>query len=131
MPTPADRPFIERWAAVGGVALLLCITVGVSLTVPGAVPAEATSLEVASSIGIVPIAKCGECGVIESARETVATGNRGDSALPVEGHQDSRKTKRYETVVRMPDGSRHTVHDVNPPPWRTGERVILIAGRAR
>ncbi len=115
MPTPADQPFRARWATAGGAALLLGIAAIVPLIVPGVAPAVAASPE--SIPAPTSTAKCGECGVIESTREIAAHGD-----------PDARNIKRYETIVRLPDGSRRAIHDVNPAAWRTGERVILIAG---
>jgi len=131
MHTPADIPLSARWATAGGAALLLGIVVILPLTVPGIAPAAASGPAAIPGTAPEPdplpsfeapttapsSAKCMECGVIESTREI--SGHAGPNA---------RDTKHYETMVRFPDGSRRAIHDVNPAAWRTGERVILIAG---
>lgn len=117
MQTPADKRHFVRWAAAGGAAVLLGFAVVVPLTVSGTAPAEALSPEAIGATAPASAAKCGECGVIDSTPEIAP---HGASAV--------RDIKRYETMVRFPDGSRRAIHDVNPAAWRTGERVILIAG---
>jgi hypothetical protein len=85
--------------------------------VPGVAPAVAAGPESLPASVPESTAKCGECGVIESTRE-----------IATHGDPNARNIKRYETIVRLPDGSRRAIHDINPAAWRTGERVILIAG---
>ena len=57
--------------------------------------------------------RCPECGVIVSVRE-------------IERHDDD--TGSYEFTVRMADGSKRVIDDVNPARWRPGERLIVIDG---
>ncbi len=50
--------------------------------------------------------RCPECGVIVS-------------------------TSNYQIIVRMADGSSRVIDDANPARWRTGERLLVIAGTDR
>jgi len=78
--------------------------------------------------------RCAECGVIVSigkmamhedefgsgAATGLRAGNRDESQL--------KSARRYDINVRMADGSSHVVSHASPANWRTGERVIIIAG---
>jgi hypothetical protein len=79
----------------------------VELLPPVAEPPEKPALDTRAK------ARCEECGVIESTWEPEAR---------------SEKTKIYETVVRLQDGSTLVINDVNPATRRPGERVKLIRG---
>jgi hypothetical protein len=57
---------------------------------------------------------CDGCGVVESVQSIPSAGG----APPA-----------YEITIRLADGTLHTVADPAPANWRTGERIILIAGR--
>lgn len=58
--------------------------------------------------------KCGECGIVESARLTESGGSRAV----------------YEITVRLPDRSTRVFSDSDATKWRPGERIILIGGGA-
>jgi len=66
-------------------------------------------------------AKCAECGLIESIRET-----EGDyqTVAPITANL------RREITVRLQDGSSRVMTDANPGRWRLGERVKVIDGLA-
>lgn len=125
MHTPAYKPRYARWATASVAALLLGSAVIVPMTVPVVALAEVSSPDTVPGSVSAPAAKCGECGVIESTREIKPHGNHGAHSVP------AADGKRYVTLVRMPDGSRRAIHNVNPAAWRAGERVILIAGTVR
>jgi hypothetical protein len=56
--------------------------------------------------------KCGECGIVESARLTEGGGSRAV----------------YEITVRLSDRSTRVFSDSDAAKWRPGERIILIGG---
>lgn len=56
--------------------------------------------------------KCGECGIVESARLTESGGSRAV----------------YEITVRLSDRSTRVFSDSDAAKWRPGERIILIGG---
>lgn len=66
----------------------------------------------------------------------VGDGNRAGTAVGavlggVAGHQierSAKSTKKYETSVRMPDGSVKTAFTDTPPAWRAGDKVRLKNG---
>jgi hypothetical protein len=62
---------------------------------------------------------CGECGLIESLRVIEEPRAAG---LP------APSTSRYETSIRLRDGSSHVIADSAPRAWRVGERVKVIGG---
>ena len=78
--------------------------------------------------------RCAECGVIVLVRE--GNGHDDDfgidavdgAANEVRDEKPSNLTTRYETIVRMADGSSHVIYSASPARWRLGERVIFIAG---
>ncbi len=78
--------------------------------------------------------RCGECGVIESARVLDAADEKTGVNAPgrtVPGNRDAteaRPVRNSEIVIRLRDGSMRVVRDANPARWRHGERVTIIAG---
>lgn len=57
--------------------------------------------------------RCAGCGVVESIRTLEASGNLPD---------------RFEFTVRMRDGSTRVSRSTARGSWRTGDRIILMAG---
>lgn len=57
--------------------------------------------------------RCAGCGVVESIRTLEATGSLPD---------------RFEFTVRMRDGSTRVSRSSARGSWRTGDRIILMAG---
>ena len=112
-----------------------------------------------------PVAKCSNCGVIESVREITAKGEGsglgaagGAVVGGVLGHQVGggsgkqiatvvgavggavagnevekrvKATKSYDINVRLDDGSTRVINEVNPPSWRSGDRVRIVDGAIR
>ena len=78
--------------------------------------------------------RCAECGIIvsigEMAKHEDEFGSGAAIGLTAGNRDESRlkSTRRYEINVRMADGSNHVVNHASPASWRTGERVIVIAG---
>lgn len=77
-------------------------------------------------------ARCAECGMIVSVRE-IESEDTGPGAAggATAGNRDEirvKTTRRYEITVRMADGSSRVIDATNPARWRTGERLIVIAG---
>ncbi|HUL94343.1 MAG TPA: hypothetical protein VLV56_18570 [Burkholderiales bacterium] len=64
---------------------------------------------------------CEECGLIESIR--VIEYSRQDE-LP----NAAASTRRYETSIRLHDGSIVAIVDSTPRTWRFGGRVKVIGG---
>lgn len=58
-------------------------------------------------------AGCKECGFVESIRQIAPEG-------------DSPALR--EITIRLRDGSTRVYSDVDPVRWRTGERILVIAG---
>jgi hypothetical protein len=77
--------------------------------------------------------RCGECGLIESIRETEGHGAAiphiaaGSPVAENRNHIPVKSASR-EITVRLEDGSSRTIVDANPGTWRLGERVTVIAG---
>jgi hypothetical protein len=78
-------------------------------------------------------AKCGECGLIVSMRETPRQGE----ALLISAADKPRAENRNDTppgsasreiTIRLDDGSSRVIVDTNPAKWRLGERVTVILG---
>jgi len=42
-----------------------------------------------------------------------------------------KATKSYDITVRLDDGSTRVINEVNPPSWRSGDRVRIIDGAIR
>ena len=88
-------------------------------------------------------AGCGECGLIESMRVienprgdelpsgVSGTGN-GAARLAAPARDPARNavasTNRYETSIRLHDGSSLVIVDGTPRTWRFGDRVKVIGG---
>lgn len=73
-------------------------------------------------------ARCAECGFIESTSErktldevVAATVTASASATP---------SNRRWITVRLADGSRHVIDDMQPAQWRPRQRVIVIGSAA-
>ena len=73
-------------------------------------------------------AACEECGLIETMR--VIEQSRGGDLPPA--RDPTRKpvtsTGRYETSIRLHDGSSLVIVELTPRTWRFGDRVKVIAG---
>jgi hypothetical protein len=78
--------------------------------------------------------RCSECGVIVSMREVgrhdedTGPGAAGEATAGNQGELRAYETRHYEIVVRMSDGSSRVIDHASPARWRTGERLIVIAG---
>ena len=76
--------------------------------------------------------RCPECGVIESTHEIKALDKkRGlDASDRIAAGNlselENKPVRKYETTVRMQDGSMHVITDTDLARWRPGERVMLI-----
>jgi hypothetical protein len=83
-------------------------------------------------------ASCRECGVVESTRriDNYVNSGRHDAVLApaadtVPGGAGGATTgPSYEVTVRLRDGSRTTFTETTPRAWRSGARVMVIAGPA-
>ena len=83
---------------------------------------------------------CRECGVVESTRRIAHYVNSGrhDAVLAngtdtIPGQADGAGATTgasYEVTVRLRDGSRTTFTEPTPRAWRSGARVMVIAGLA-
>jgi hypothetical protein len=134
--------FSRLFLLIAGGAAILFGTLGfarMSGWSPGLVsdPLEVSALDqevpaVTSEAGARP--RCPECGVIVSMREIEKHGTSSDPGAPVEmtaGDQDGmqvKSNKHYEITVRMADGSSRLIYHANPARWRSGERLMVIAG---
>ena len=104
MKTQSEKSF---WLPplITGIAIVLFSTAGIARMLGWGMNSMGVSDDIevsaASDDGARP--RCPECGMI------VSTGNN-------------------EVVVRMADGSSRVIEDANPARWRTGERLIVIAG---
>lgn len=78
--------------------------------------------------------RCPECGFIVSMREIETrvdhscTGATRAAAPGIGDETRMKSTRSYEINVRMADGSSRLITAENPAQWRTGERLIVIAG---
>ena len=75
---------------------------------------------------------CSECGIIQSIRLI----DHSDKAKDAVQTGSELKSEQYapdiaEISVRMQDGIIHKFRDENPANWRSGERVIIIAGHGK
>ena len=81
-----------------------------------------------------PRAKCAECGIVESTREVEpvadASGPPATGEVPRAANNaaPATRSRSYEVIVRMQDGSNRRFVHTPPAKWRAGERLILIAG---
>ena len=87
-------------------------------------------------------ARCAECGIVESMRQTERTGGVGGqvtAAVKVAGGVFERVTanviasnaipgKNYEITIRFRDGSTTVFNETSPRTWRLGSQVIVIGG---
>lgn len=77
--------------------------------------------------------RCGECGLIESIRETEGHGEAipliaaGRPVAENRNRTPARSASR-EITVRLEDGSSRVIVDANPGSLRLGERVKVIDG---
>jgi len=83
---------------------------------------------------------CAECGVVASMRQSVHTGDTGNSATVVarlagsasdgtsgQASPSDKSTRvEYEFTVRFRDGSAIVFNEATPRTWRLGSRVIVI-----
>jgi hypothetical protein len=77
-------------------------------------------------------ARCAECGMFVSMRE-IESEDPGPGAAggATAGNRDEirgQPARNYEITIRMADGSSRVIGAANPAAWRTGERLIFIAG---
>ena len=67
---------------------------------------------------------CHECGTIQSMRQIERYGDVAGDA----GSDRALAEKDYEITVRFRDGSTTIFNEATPRSWRSGSRVIVIAG---
>jgi hypothetical protein len=78
--------------------------------------------------------KCGDCGVIESAREIEAPEDKSGVSAPgrlavcTRVGNGAKHVWGHEITIRLRDGSMRVITDAKPARWRRGERVTIIAG---
>ena len=78
--------------------------------------------------------RCPECGVVVSVREVegaiedTGPGAAGAGKAGSRGGIQVKVSRHYEMVVRMADGAIRVIDHASPARWRTGERLIVIAG---
>ena len=78
--------------------------------------------------------RCAECGTVVSMREVERhdqDSGAGEAGGVTAGNRDEIRVKTarsYEITIRMADGSSRVIDAANPAAWRTGERLIVIAG---
>ena len=76
--------------------------------------------------------RCPECGVIESTHEIIALDEKNGldaSDRIAAGNRsefENKPVRKYETTIRLQDGSIHVITDTDLARWRLGERVMLI-----
>jgi hypothetical protein len=80
-------------------------------------------------------AKCGECGLIVSMRETPRQGetllvSAADKPRAVNRNDAPPGSASREITIRFDDGSSRVIVDANPARWRPGERVTVILGQS-
>ncbi len=139
MKTRADKKFSYLPLLIASIAVVLFSTAGIARMMGwgpnlaedfGDIPAledAATSKGGAGS-------RCSECGFIVSMREIetrVENSCTGATSAAAPGNGDETRVKSarsYEIIVRMADGSSRSFTAENPASWRTGERLIVIAG---
>ena len=68
-------------------------------------------------------ARCAECGVIESTRQT----EEREGSIGAAGGPRVSSTGR-EITVRLSDGSRHVIETPGTADWRPDQRVVVIGG---
>ena len=93
---------------ITGIAVILFSTAGIARMLGWGLSSTGDSddiptLEVSATSEGGARPRCPECGVIVSTRSN-------------------------EITVRMADGSSRVIDDANPARWRTGERLMVIAG---
>jgi outer membrane lipoprotein SlyB len=128
---------------IAGIAAFLFVAMGVarvtgweliSTVDAGAIPASGPAAIVPAAGEARAMPRCPECGVIVSMREVEG---RGEDVDPVaaagtttgNGNETpAKKTRNYEIIVRMADGTDRSIYAANPARWRTGERLMVIAG---
>ena len=60
---------------------------------------------------------CAGCGVVELVRE-----------IETRGEQAAESIRSYELTIRFQDGSIRVFNEATPRTWRSGARVMVIAG---
>lgn len=140
-PQSGKSPYFPRAGAargilpllITGIAVVLFSTAGIARMMgwgPGST---------GESGGIVALdreapSRCPECGMIVSMREIERhdeDSGPGAAAGVTAANRDEIRvntTRSYEITVRMADGSSRVIYAANPARWRTGERLIVIAG---
>ena len=118
MRTQVDQsPHLLMWIASVATTLLCAATIAAFMawmpTAIGNPEDHATPAGVASDAPT--RTTCAECGVIESVRE-----------IDTRGDQGAESTRRYEFIIRFPDGSRRVFNEATPRTWRSGTRVRVI-----
>jgi hypothetical protein len=139
MKRPIDIAAKRRLPAAGAAAIVLA-TCGVSAVLawaPGAAgetgaytpnqPPTTSAIEQRAG------GKCAECGVVESIRlieprHEAAGRTTRESRKPMPARAIQANSVA-EVTLRLSDGASHLFVATDPASWRTGERVIFIAGR--
>ncbi len=128
---------------IAGISAFLFVAMGftrvtgwelISTVDAGAIPVSGPAAIVPAAGEARAIPRCPECGVIVSMREVE---RRDEDVDPVavagttagNGNETpAKKTRNYEIIVRMTDGTHRSIYAANPARWRAGERLIVIAG---
>jgi hypothetical protein len=139
MKTQAVKKFSYLPLLVAGMAVVLFSSAGIARMMGwgpnltgdfGAIPALEDAATSEGGAG----PRCPECGFVVSMREIethVDNSCTGATSAVAHGNGDEKwvkSTRNYEINVRMADGSSRLIIAENPARWRTGERLMVIAG---
>jgi len=139
MKTQAVKKFSYLSLLIAGVAVVLFSTAGIARMMGWGPNLTEDSSDIsvlqdsATSEGSAKPG-CPECGFVVSMREIetrVDHSCTGATRAATPGNGDETRTKStrsYEINVRMADGSDRLITVDNPARWRTGERLMVIAG---
>ena len=139
MKTQAVKKFSYLPLLIAGIAVVLFSTAGIARMMgwgPNLTEdfGEISALEDAATSEGGAGPKCSECGFIVSMREIKTHDDNsctGATSAAAPGNGDETRvisTRNYEINIRMVDGSSRLIIAENPASWRTGERLIVIAG---
>lgn len=134
--TIKDRPSLSGYTDNAKLAALEQLSTN---TVPVAVKAPLSLIELPVTNKTYNKVACLGCGVIESIREignhchTTGINAAGvvdwtglDCVLGEKIKRNVKSSKKYEIIIRMNDGSSRMINDATPAIWRVGERIIVI-----
>jgi hypothetical protein len=144
MKRPIDTAAKRRLPAARAAAIVLatCGVTAVLTWAPGAAGGTGTSYtpekspnqpRTPSALEQRAGARCAECGIVESIRlieprHEAAGRTTRDARKPIPARA-GQASSVAEVTLRLSDGASHLFLATDPASWRTGERVIFIAGR--